>query len=438
MKVVYLTAGAAGMYCGSCMRDNTLVAALRARGRDVMLVPLYTPIRTDEDDVSEPHMFYGGVNVYLQQKSALFRHTPRLVDRLLDSPALLRKVTAGAGQGSPTDLAAITISMLRGRHGAQRKELAKLVRWLADVHPDIVNLPNAMFVGTARVIRESLGVPIFCTLTGEDIFIDKLPEPHREDVLSLIREGIREVDGFVSVSRYYAAHSREQFAIPEERLHVVPLGIRVEGSTEPAQPPDEPFTIGYLARICPDKGLHILCEAFKILRRAGRSCRLRIAGYCGGADRSYLQSIRGHLVDENLDNTVDYVGEVDRPGKLAFLRSLHVLSVPTVYREAKGLYVLEALANGVPVVQPEHGAFPEIIEATSGGLLFEPDNPQALADAIGRLMDEPHLRRQLGRQGQAAVVDSFTDEIMAERTWALYEREFGKARTSTGRPENAT
>jgi glycosyltransferase involved in cell wall biosynthesis len=438
VRVVYLTAGAAGMYCGSCMRDNTLVAALRARGREAMLVPLYTPIRTDEDDVSEPQVFYGGINVYLQQKSALFRHTPWLLDRLLDSPALLRKVTSGAGQGSFADLAAMTISMLKGEHGAQRKELSKLIRWLAEVRPDVVNLPNAMLVGAARAIKETLGTPVFCTLTGEDIFIDKLPEPHRGEVLDLIRERGREVSGFVAVSSYYAEYSRDQFGIPADRLHVIPLGVRVEAPADPTEPPAGPFTIGYLARICPAKGLHILCQALEILWRSGRSCRLRIAGYCGASDRAYLEGIRGHLAGEKLDHAVDYVGEVDRPGKLGFLRSLHVLSVPTVYREAKGIYVLEALANGVPVIQPRHGAFPELVEATGGGLLFEPGDPGALAGAIAGLMDDPALRRELGRRGRSAVIESFTAELMAERTWALYKQELEKAGTGAVRPPNAT
>src|SRR4051812_10075002 len=90
MRIAFITAGAAGMFCGSCMRDNTLVAALNRLGHEAVLVPTYTPIRTDETDVSEGRVFYGGINVYLEQKSWLFRHTPRFVDWLLNRPALLR------------------------------------------------------------------------------------------------------------------------------------------------------------------------------------------------------------------------------------------------------------------------------------------------------------------------------------------------------------
>lgn len=421
MRVVYLTAGAAGMYCGSCMRDNALIAALRAKGRDALLVPLYTPIRTDEPDVSECRVLYGGINVFLQQACALFRYVPHWLDRWLDSPALLRRALRRASTAAPAMLGAMTVSTLEGERGRQRKELRRLVRWLRGARPDVVNLPNAMFVGTAGAIREALGVPVVCTLTGEDIFLDRLPAPYREEAIGLIRRGARDVDAFVAVSRYYASYASDRFAIPAERLHVIPLGVRVGESSERVEPPAEPFTIGYLARICPEKGLHVLSEAFLLLRRAGRPCRLLAAGYLDEAERPYLDGVRARLGSEGRDSAFEYVGELDGPAKRQFLRSLHVLSVPTTYREAKGLYVLEALAQGVPVVQPNHGAFPEMIESTGGGLLVEADDPSALADAIGDLMDDPAQRRQLACRGRAAVLKSFTDDMMAERTWSLYE-----------------
>src|SRR2546423_1116005 len=93
MKIAYITAGAAGMFCGSCMHDNTLVTPLRARGHDALLTPTSTPIRTDEADVSQSRVFFGGINVYLQQHSSLFRKTPWFIDRLLDIPRLLRWVS---------------------------------------------------------------------------------------------------------------------------------------------------------------------------------------------------------------------------------------------------------------------------------------------------------------------------------------------------------
>jgi len=422
MKAVFLTAGAAGMYCGSCMRDNTLVAALRARGRDAMLVPLYTPIRTDETDVSEPRVFYGAINVYLQQKLSLFRHTPRRVDRLFDHPSILRNAARLASGAAADDLGAMTVSVLRGEHGAQRKELARLLEWLGEVRPTVVSLPNAFFVGIAGPIRQAIRCPVICTLTGEDVFLDALPEPHRSDVLSLIRAHASDVDGFVAVSDYYASYARERFALPTDRVHVVRLGIDTAAIPRREEPPDGPFTIGYLARICPEKGLHVLADAFIVLRTSGRSCRLRVAGWLGASSRRYLDEVRTRISRAGFGGDFEYVGEVNRTRKAAFLQSVHVLSVPTVYREAKGLYVLEAMAHGVPVAQPRHGSFPELIETTGGGLLFDPGATGELAERLARLMEDAPLRRRLGEQGAARVREHFTAERMAEQTWQVFHR----------------
>src|SRR5207247_1976614 len=114
MRIPYTSACSAGMYCGSCLHDNTLVAALIAQGHDALLIPTYTPIRTDEPDMSQPRVFFGGINVYLQQKLALFRHTPWSLDRFLDAPGLLRWVSRFAVKTQADELAELTLSMLQG------------------------------------------------------------------------------------------------------------------------------------------------------------------------------------------------------------------------------------------------------------------------------------------------------------------------------------
>lgn len=423
LRIAYLAAGAAGMYCGSCMRDNRLAAALRAAGRDITLIPLYTPLRTDENDVSESRVLYGGINVYLEQRFGVFRRLPRWLTRILDAPTLLRGLSRWSGAVEPDSLGALTVSVLKGEHGAQRIELKKLLEVLAALRPDVVHLPNLPFIGVAHEIQSALKATVFCTLSGEDIFLDGLPEPHRTRAFELIREQAGGIDAYVATSDYYADHAAAHFGLPRDRVHTVRMGLHVDDFADPLDPPDRPFTIGYLARICPEKGLANLCEAFVMLRRAGRDCRLRIAGYLARAQQPFLDGLHDYLRQPTTDGTVDFVGEVTREEKIMFLRSLNVLSVPTVYHEAKGLYVLEALACGVPVVQPRHGSFPELIEATGGGILYDPEGGiDALAIAIAELMDDPAKRRDLALRGWKSVHALFTDKIMAEQTWALYER----------------
>ena len=425
LRVVYLAAGAAGMYCGSCLHDNTLAAALIEAGHDVLLVPTYTPLRTDEPDVSIRRMFFGGINVYLQQKSAIFRHTPWLVDTLFDSPSLINLVAHGGPSVEAEKLGDLTVSMLAGKDGNQRKELEKLTYWLMhDARPDIVHLSNSIFVGVAEPIR-ALGIPVVCTLSGEDLFLEKLPPPHYDEARRLLREQSRHVSAFVAMNGYYADFMADYLSVPRERVHVIPHGLKLDGhgSRGPSSP-NGVRTIGYLARICPEKGLHLLVAAFEQLVKDQQlpPLRLRVAGYLGDLDKPYFEKILERVRSWKRPERFEHVGEVDRAGKITFLQSLDVLSVPTVYRESKGLSALEALANAVPVVLPDHGTFPELIADTGGGLLHEPDNSTALAAALKVLLVDAELADALGRSGQHAIHDRYHAAGMAEKTARLYRQ----------------
>ncbi|HLN27800.1 MAG TPA: glycosyltransferase family 4 protein [Gemmataceae bacterium] len=427
MRIAYVTAGAANMYCGSCLHDNTLVTALLAQGHDALLIPTYTPIRTDEPNVSQRRVFFGGINVFLQQKSALFRHTPWLLDRLLDAPGLLRWVTARFGFKTEAELLGeLTISMLKGEHGNQRKEVAKLARWLAtDVKPEVINLTNAIISGLVHEVKRHVGAPVLCTLQGDDVFLESLPDAYRTRALQLIREHCREFDGFIATSVYYADFMADYFSIPRERIDVIYPGLNLlqQYDSRPSSN-GPPYTIGYFARICPEKGLHVLVEAFRILRKTAGSvpCRLHVSGWLGENHRPYLEGLRQSLQQNGLEKDFSYTESPDHSSKVKFLRSLDVLSVPTTYREPKGLYILEALAAGVPVVQPRHGSFPELIEATGGGLLVNPNDPEDLAHTLGKLLVDVVHREGLGRKGREVVRQRFTAERMARETALVYRK----------------
>ena len=426
MKIAYIAAGAAGMYCGTCIHDNTLVASMQKKGHDVALIPTYTPLRTDEENVSLNRVFYGGVNVYLQQKLALFRYTPWFLDRFLDSETLLKSLVRFSSSTNAKDLGALTISMLEGEEGHQKKELKKLIKWLKDEYkPDIVQLTNSMFVGLAREIKNALGVPVLCALQGEYIFLDDLVEPYRTQAMEILRKRSLDIDGFIAPCQYYASMMAGYLNVTQEKISVVPLGINLSGHGVHQQNiGDEPFVVGYLARICPEKGLHILVDAFyQLTQQLGvDKIKLSVAGYLGERDRSYFGEIERQINVWGLSASFEHWGEVNREQKIRFLNSVHILSVPTIYQESKGLFVLEALANGIPVVQPRHGSFPEFIEATNGGILIDPESPSAITSAILRLIDEPGYRRQLGQQGQKIVHSQFSDEVMAEGTLAVYRK----------------
>ncbi|HVT28699.1 MAG TPA: glycosyltransferase family 4 protein, partial [Lacipirellulaceae bacterium] len=328
MRIAYITAGAAGMYCGSCLHDNTLAAALLALGEDIVLVPTYTSLRTDEPNVSIPRVFCGGINVYLQENMPLFRHTPWWMDRLFDHPALLERLSRRAGSVDPMQLGDLTVSMLRGEAGHQRKEFEKLVQWLVkEIKPDIVHLSNSMQIGMVRMLRERGGPPVVCQLSGEDLFLEKLPPPHYDHARKLLRERAEEVDAFVAMSRYYADFMAEYLAVERARVHVVPHGLNLVGHGQRRQKrPDEPRVVGFLARICEDKGLHLLVEACERLAQLldVPHFELHAAGYLGDRDRPYLEQLQSRAAAGPLAGRFTYLGEIDRARKIAFLQSLDV------------------------------------------------------------------------------------------------------------------
>ena len=411
------------MYCGSCSRDNALAVELLARGHQVTLLPLYTPTNPDEANVSRGRVLFGGISIYLQQHSFLFRRTPRWLDRLWDSPAVINMFAKRSLSTDPSLLGALTISMLEGERGVLRKEFDKLLSWMADEPvPDIVNLPNSLLIGLAAPLRRALKRPVCCTLQGEDLFLDGLVEPYRTRATDLIRRQVADVDMFLPVSDGYVQAMAERLQIPLDRMSTVPLGINLAGYKRRASP-DGAFRVGYFARLAPEKGLHLLGEAYAQLRARTPGVRMRLeaAGYLAPAQASYLDSVRQQIDAAGLGAEFTYHGAVNRDGKLAFLESLDVLSVPATYDEPKGVFLLEAMAAGVPVVQPRRGAFTEIVEKTGGGLLVRPDDSAALADGLYSLWQDAALRDRLGGRGFDGVREHYSVQTSAARLLAAYE-----------------
>jgi glycosyltransferase involved in cell wall biosynthesis len=453
LSIAILAAGAGGMYCGSCMRDGALAAALRLAGHRAALVPMFTPMRLEERSGGDGEVFYGGVNVYLQHVSPLFRHTPRLLDWLLDRPVFLKLAGRFGAQTPPARLGSLTLSVLRGESGPAAKELYRLLAFLKhDVRPDVVSLPNLMFIGLARLMCRELGVPIVCELTGEDLFLDQMIEPYRAQAQAIIRERARDVSAFVATSAYYAQKMSSYLDVDRQRIAVVHPGVPAayvadDAAANPAErsfdaaqdrpfdaAQDRPPTIGYVARVCPEKGFGQLLDALVLLRRMPGMADARVVagGYMGPGDRRWFEGVTRRA------DGVRYVGELDRRRKLELLDSIDVFCVPSVYAEAKGIYVLEALSRGVPVVQPAHGSFPELVERTAGGVLVPPGDAAALADALASLLRDPARRAALGRAGRDAVRGGFTEDHMAAKMLPVYRGAIDGARAAHSRTPDVT
>jgi len=427
MRIVQITPGSGdNFYCENCLRDIALVKALRKLGHDVLMVPLYLPLQAAEAErLIDTPIFFGGINVYLQQKFALFRKTPRWIDRLFDSRRLLAWAARKAGMTSARELGAATISMLQGEYGRQVKELDRLVDWMCanEQKPDVVCLSNILLAGLARRIKERLHVPVVCLLQDEDGFLDGLTASHAEQAWGIVRERARDIDAFLAVSGYFAGAMRSRLAVHENRVHVAYMGVDLNEYTPADAPPAEP-TIGYLSRMCPNRGLETLVDAFILLKRDGRlrSAKLRICGGRSAGDGPFLERLAAKLTAAGIRDDVQFLEAFDHNAKHEFLMSLSVLSVPEPQPVAYGLYVLEALAMGVPVVEPAIGSFPETIALTGGGVLYEPNTAEKLAETLAPLLLDPQAARRLGEQGRTGMLKEFNIERTAAEMIRIYEQ----------------
>ena len=392
MKIAIITAGGAGMFCGSCMQDNTLARTLRMAGEDAILVPTYTPIRVDEDDVSADHVFMGGVNVYLDSKLPGWRHLPHWMTGWLDRPHMIRALTQFGGATDASKLGSLTLDMLKGTAGPQRREIVELADYLCnDLQPDIILFSNALLSGVLSELRPRFSGKIICLLQGDDVFLDSLSERWKGPVFAQLRKNGEAFDGFLTHSDYYSRFMSDYLLLPGRQIRRIPL--TVDASNVAALNPDRPdssgdetcsrpFRIGYFARVCPEKGVHNLLAASADVLPDLPQAEIAIAGYLPEQHRKWFHRLLQTAQNE-FPERIHWLGSPpERADKFRIISSFDVLCVPTEYKEPKGLYVLEAGLCGVSSVLPAHGAFPEVIASVKHGATYHPADATGLSQAL--------------------------------------------------------
>jgi glycosyltransferase involved in cell wall biosynthesis len=398
------------------MRDNSLARHLIDDGHDVTMLPAYLPHLLDEENASsETPVFLGGINVYLQHKFPFFRKTPKWLDYWLNSKFLLRWVAGKRGMTTPRQLGEITLSTFRAKDGPLAKEVNKMIDWFREYgKPDVLILSTILLAGVGRAVREELNIPVIGFLQGEDGFLDSLLPEYREDAWKLLTADVHQLDGCISPSQYFGKLMAERLNLDISKVLHHPNGITTEGFSSNVSTPLKP-TLGFLARLCPLKGLDILVDAFIILKNSGEHPELclEIAGGMTDEDKPFVEEQKSKLVKAGYSNSCAFHPNIKRAEKLTFLRDLSVFSVPSRYPEAFGLYVVESMAAGTPVVLPNSGAFPEIVEDTNGGIIYEDNSPEALAQAIEKLLLDINGLNEMGGAGCEAVLHKYSNEHLA-------------------------
>jgi len=429
MRIMHIIPGSGGsFYCGNCLRDSKYVEALRKSDHHVVKLPMYLPLFADEHDLSrEIPVFYGAVSIYLKQQFPVFRKAPAWVDRALNSKPMLRLASKFAGSTRAKGLEEMTVSMLLGEQGQQSEELDRMVDWIAEhCDPDVIHLSNALLLGLAHRLHEKLSVPVICTLQDEDVWVDVMKSSARETVWKLMAAKAAHVSAFISVSDYYAGEMKDKMNLPSEKLSSVHIGVDPDDYVvHPVG--GKKRNIGYVSRMCHDNGLDILVEAFILIREKPgfEDVGLVITGGSTGDDRSFLHGIRRRIREAGLQEHVEFFGDFEETGLKHFMEKVMLVSVPVRNGEAFGIYLLECMVSGVPVVQPELGAFPEIINLAGGGITYEPNEPVALAGALEQLLTDPRQTEELSHRGIEGVKKHFHIDVQAERMVRIYEQALG-------------
>lgn len=427
MRIIQITPGSGdNFYCENCLRDQALFRTLSAQGHGMRMVPLYLPIKVDSPDVSmDSPIFYGGVNVYLQQKTDLFRRTPRWVDSVFDNRSLLSMVSKKAGMTSSRELGETTISMLKGEHGSQAKELDRLIEWLAgDIEkPDVIILSNVLLGGLAAALKKRLNVPVVCLLQDEEAFIDGLGEPYSGEAWELLKKCCRNMDGLIAVSKAYANRIAPKLGLDLNKLHTVYIGVDINEYRPAYSPPQKP-TVGFLSRMCPERGLDTMVETFIMLKQNSdlKDCQLHISGGKSRADDPFIREMKRKLETAGVAGDVKFMPEFLGETRRKWLNELTVLCVPEKEEVAYGLYALEAQAAGVPVVVPRIGTFPEVIGLTGGGELVDFNSPRFFSAVLSPLLLDPGSAHELGKKGRRGIEEHFDVEKNAVKLIRLLEK----------------
>ncbi len=424
MKVVQIIPGSGGsFYCGNCLRDSKYIESIRAQGLEVIIVPMYLPLFPKEENKEEIPVFYGAISIYLKQLFPVFRHAPKWVESMLNSKLMLKFASSMANSTRSKGLEDMTISMLLGEHGQQKEELEKMVDWLENHYKaDVIHISNALLLGLARTLKERLKIPVVCSLQDEDVWVDGMDEGFKEKTWNLLREKAKDVDQFISVSHYFTSFMKEKLNLPADQITTLHLGVDPADYTF-RNAAEKGKNIGFLSRLCEENGLDILVDAFILLKKmpGNEESKLLLTGGSTGDDTHFIAEQKRKIHHAELTDQVVFIHDFSAEKRNAFLDQVTLMTVPVKHGEAFGIYLTEAMAAGIPIVQPALGAFPEIVRDSGGGVIYEPNTPLALAKTMHALLVDQKMLKSLSTQARESIEKTFNIHALSKEMASIYE-----------------
>jgi glycosyltransferase involved in cell wall biosynthesis len=417
MKILFILPGAGdSFYCGNCFRDNLQAQALRKAGHEVIIMPLYLPLKHHAFQSDVP-LFFPATTYYVEQKMFGKRKMPSWMKRMLGAEVLLDMASSLSGTTTAEGMEDMTLSMIEGEGHAFEENVKQLIDWVKQSEkPDIIQLSSSLLLGIAKELKKETGIPIVCSLQDEEVWIDSLKSEFVEKAWKGVSDNAKYVDRFITTSYYYQQIVKEK--LPQlGSVDVIYPGIDIAKYQSGDYPVDP--TIGFFYRMNELDGLDILADAFVILKKRGSvpHLKLRIGGGYMSPDKKLVRQVKRTLKPYASDVVIEDSYDMEKHAD--FYRKVSLLSVPLRFQEGVGLYLCEAFAAGRPAVEPNTGSFAEIVG--QAGLIYEPNDARHLADALEKILTDKQMYDRCKEQALALAKERYDDMSSAKRLTELYD-----------------
>ena len=416
MKILFIVPGSGdSFYCGNCFRDNLQANALRKAGHDVIIMPLYLPFKYASFKADTP-LFFPATTFYAAEKFFKKGGMPRWISRFLESKPILRVASSFSGTTSAAGLEGITLSMIHGTGAVFTEQVNPMIDWIENHEkPDVIHLSTTLLIGVARAVKQRVDIPIICSLQDEEVWIDSMEDKFLKEAWDGIVENLGYIDKFVTTSEFYKKTITDR--LPQiKNVEVIYPGVDVSKYASDSYPNDP--VIGYFYRMNRENGLDILAEAFVTLKKRNtvKNLKLKVAGGYTASDKPFLKKVRKIL--QPYINDVDLSDFYDPEHHNDFYKQISIISVPITFDEGVGLYLCEAFAACRPAVEPATGSFPEIVG--EAGIVYQPNNSDALADAIEKLLTNKELFANCCEKALEMSKTRYNYEVMAKELVMRY------------------
>jgi glycosyltransferase involved in cell wall biosynthesis len=412
MKVIHLVPGTGHFYCGSCLRDQAWIREMRRQGHEIIVYPLYLPLISDVDEKTEG-LQVNAMEVNFRSK---WQNMPNglswFIRKVFANQGVLKLISQFTGRTSARVVGEMTLDALVGKEGKQWGVWNELLNQISKHDGvDVISLSNSLLSGLIPSLKMLFPeAKIVVSLQGEDAFVDAFDIELRARVWQQLQKNAVNADLLIAPSEYYAERMKKKGVVGNIRV----LANGVEEYQKKIIKFKEFYRLGFLSRWIEVKGLERVVDAFIKIAADFPNWQLSIAGSTQGLNRTFIDRQYQKIKVAGLEDRVEWLENISAEEKWAWYQQLDLFTMPAAEGEAFGLPVVEALMAGVPVIQPRHSSFIQMIEDTGGGVLYDANDEGGYENGLRLIMHDENQRKLYQQQAQLNTKKLYGVKKMAE------------------------